>query len=169
MAEVSTSRQRRLSVAAFGLAVMALVACSQEPTLPPVLSDAERPTAVEIERAPAVEICELNTRPDFLDELVRVHARLPFGAIVATCDGWVLHFSFDEARMKRLSSSEILRTRYEFFGPHEEPFHRGDFDVVLMGRFTKREWSYEAPPNGPPDRQLIVYSIEALTPVERAR
>lgn len=156
-------------VAVFGLALLALVACSQEPTLPPVLSDAERPTALEIERAPEVEACELNTRPDYLDELVRVRTRLSFAAIFLRCEGWDLSFSFDEARMKRLSSSASVRAFYEFFGPHEEPFRRVDFDVVLLGRFTKRSWPYGGPPDSPDDRQLTVYSIESVTPLERAR
>src|SRR4249920_3672764 len=120
MAEVSSSQKRRL--AALGFTLWAAASCSQEPTLPHVLSDAERPTAVEIARAPEVEICELNTRPDYLDELLRVHTRLSFAAIFVKCEGWNLHFSFDEARMKRLSSSASVRAFYEFFGPHEEPF-----------------------------------------------
>ena len=130
--------------------------CTQEPTLPHVLTDAERPTAEEIARAPGVEICELNARPaNYLDELVRVHARLPSGTVFVKCEGWDLHFSFDEARMKRLSSGATLRTFYQLFS-EDERRRNIVFDVVFLGRFTKRE-------DGPNDRQLIVYSIERAT------
>ena len=78
MKEVSTFLRPWLWVALLGVAVSAAVSCSQEPTLPPVLSDDERPTPLEIARAPEVGVCELNARTmDYVDELVRLRA--PWG------------------------------------------------------------------------------------------
>lgn len=174
MAEVSTSWQRWLSLAAFGLGVLALAACSQEPTLPPVLSNAERPTAVEISTAPEVGFCVLNAQAtDYLDRLVRVHATLLSGfeldALVdPKCRDTLrplLNVHFDESRMKRLTSPATLRSfdqrprgnGLDAWNPSKEAASR--FDVVLVGRL-------EATPTA---RWFTVFSVESVTPLEGAR
>ena len=178
MAEVSTSWQRRLSVAAFGLAMLALVACSEEPTLPPVLSDAERPTVLEITRAPEVGLCDLNARAtDYVDELVRVHATLFSGFEIGglhdpKCEGVLLGIEFDDSRMKRLSSSATLRTleqaRREGASRDKPIRSLGDLDVldvVFVGRFKQTQ----GPPPSEPHRWLIVYALERVMPLESGR
>jgi len=172
MAEVSTFLRRWVWAASLGFLGSAVVSCSQEPTLPRVLSDAERPTPLEIARAPEVGVCELNARTmDYVDELVRVRGRwvLAFGVNrleAPGCEG--LNIAFDEARMKRLSSSKALLSLDEWIDPRLEGtpvyYRRRSFDVVFVGRFRQtRAWP--DPPSPTSGRRLLLYSVESVTPL----
>ena len=136
--------------------------CSQETTLPRVLRNDERPTPLEISQAPEVGVCELHSRSrEYVDELVRVRARWFVGSglnvlVDPRCER--IDVVFDEARMKRLSSSEALRTLHERLDQRSRAANT-NFDVVFVGRFRI--------PGPAFDRlsypELTLYSVESVT------
>jgi hypothetical protein len=107
--------RRRWARIVVGLAITFVASCGSEgPQLPRVVSADERPTSLEITRAPQVEICRLDALArDHQGELVRVHARYLLGLeasilLDSGCERAQVWVELDRPRMKRLSPDAAL-------------------------------------------------------------
>jgi hypothetical protein len=158
-----------------GLTISFLASCGlQEPQLPRVLSTSERPTSIEIARAPQIEMCRLDAQArDHDGELVRVHTRYLQGfeasiLIDLGCERAQVWVRLDRPRMQRLSPNAALGSFDELLAQAQN-LPRGvsgvaNLDVIFVGRLdgpTPERAGYGH--LGARKMQLTVYSVESAT------